>query len=78
MIAELIAIELVTLHMVDGRAVQVNPAQVTQLVHPHEEGNKQIVDTVHCVVRLADGSFVSVAEHCEEVQRMLEEKRDQK
>lgn len=66
-----LAVELVTLHMVDGRPVQLNPAQVTQLVHPHEKGNRQLTEKVKCVVRLTDGSFVSIAETCEDAEKAL-------
>jgi len=65
------AVELVTLHMVDGRVVQVNPAQITQLINPGEHGNTALIETVNCVVRLTDGSFVSVAESCDDVHRAV-------
>lgn len=67
------ALELITLHMVDGRVVQINPQQITQVIHMRKSGgNRALIDTVKCVVRLTDGSFVSVAETCEEVQRKAE------
>lgn len=66
------AIELITLHMVDGRAVQINPREVTQLVHPRDEENRALIDSVNCVVRFTDGGFVSVAETCEEVEKLME------
>lgn len=69
-------IELLTFHMVDGRVVQINPQQITQLIHSHVEGgNNVLVETVECVIRLTDGSFVSVAETCEEVQQAIEERK---
>ena len=68
-------VELLVLHMIDGRVIQVNPQQVTQLVHPHEKGNKALVEGVKCVIRLTDGSFASVAETCDEVQKMMEGKK---
>ena len=64
-------VELITVHMVDGRVVEINPTQIVQLVHPNEAGPKLLVDTVKCVVRLADGSYVAVAETCEEVQAKI-------
>jgi hypothetical protein len=70
MIAALVAIELVTFHMVDGRTVQINPAAVQQLVHPHEPVHRLMVPGVKCIIRLA-GSYVSVAETCEEVEQKL-------
>lgn len=71
MIAAFVAIELVTLHMVDGRTVQINPVAVQQLIHPHEPTHRLMVPGVKCVIRLA-GGYVSVAETCEEVQQRLE------
>lgn len=68
---ELVAIELVTFHMVDGRTVQINPAAVQQLIHPHEPNHKLLVKGVRCVIRLT-GGYVSVLETCEDVQQKLE------
>jgi hypothetical protein len=66
-----ITVELVTLHMIDGRVVQINPRQVTQIISPLD-GNKTLPDAVHCVVRLSDGSFTSVAEDCDKVRRLMQ------
>jgi hypothetical protein len=68
-------VELVTLHMIDGRVVQINPRQVTQLVSTAPDGNKSLPDAVNCVVRLADGSFTSVAEDCDAVRRLMQGKQ---
>jgi hypothetical protein len=64
-------IELVTVHMLDGRAVQVNVQEVTQLVHSTGKGNKSFVPGIHCVVRLTDGTFVSVVETCETIEKAM-------
>jgi hypothetical protein len=64
-------IELVTVHMLDGRAVQVNVQEVTQLVHSTGKGNKSFVPGIHCVVRLTDGTFVSVVETCEAIEQEM-------
>lgn len=66
-----LAAELLTVHMIDGRVVQINPAQITQMIHPREAGNRALADEVNCVIRLADGGFVSTAETCEEVEMLL-------
>lgn len=71
MFGMLVAIELVAFHTVDGRTVLVNPAQVTQVIHPSGKGNKLVVPSARCVIRL-EGSYVSVIETCEEVQQKLE------
>ena len=66
-----VLIELITVHMVDGRTIEINPRQITQLVHPHGSGHRTLIGTVKCVIRLTDGSFVSVAETCEEIQAKI-------
>jgi hypothetical protein len=71
----LAAVELVTLHMVDGRVIQINPKQVVQLVSGHQDGkpNKTLVDTVNCVIRFTDGTYTSVAETCDAVRALMGE-----
>jgi hypothetical protein len=71
------AVALVELHMVDGRIVQINPEQITQMLHPREAGeaNKQLPDEVRCLIRFTDGSYLSVVEDCDEVRRALEGKQ---
>jgi len=64
-------VELITVHMIDGRAVQINSQQITQLIHGSEGPNKVLVKGVHCVIRLTDSSFVSVAETCAEVEAKI-------
>jgi hypothetical protein len=67
------AVELVVLHMVDGRIVHVNPREVTQLVQPREAGeNKQLPDEVECLIRFTDGTYLSVVEDCDKVRRAFE------
>lgn len=68
-LATLIALVLIQLHTVDGRIVHINPAQITELAQPRPDKtpNKQFHDAVECVIKLADGSYVSVAESCAEV-----------
>lgn len=69
----LIAAQLIVLHTIDGREISINPAQVTSL-HAAKPGeaNKQLALGVRCLVNLTDGKFVSVAESCETVRRMLQ------
>jgi hypothetical protein len=67
----LVIIELVLVHMVDGRTVQINPAQVTRL-QPGGMG-KVVTDKVRCVIHLTDGSYTSVVETCDEVRKLLED-----
>lgn len=70
MIAE-VAITMITLHMIDGRVVRLNEQQITQLVEPRAHGS-QLPEEVNCIVRLTDGSYVSVAETCDAVRAAME------
>lgn len=71
MIAALVAIELVTLHMIDGRVVLINPAAVQQLYHPTKNGNRLVAPATKCLVKMAS-NYLSVLESCEDVQRLLQ------
>ena len=66
------AVALVLLHMIDGRPVLINPKQVTQLLSSLPGPNKVLPDAVQCVIRLADGSYTSVAEDCDTVRKLIE------
>jgi hypothetical protein len=65
---------LVTLHMVDGRVVVINPEQVTRLGEARlaDDDGKQLHPDVRCVVYLTDGKYVSVVEECAEVRKLME------
>ena len=69
----LAAVELITLHMIDGRVVQINPKQVTHLLseNPDDDSGRVLVEGVHCVVKFTDGAFLSVAESCEKVRELM-------
>ena len=68
----LAAVQLVTLHTVDGRVVAIAPEQVTSLTSSKEgQDNKLVTGAVHCVVNLADGKFISVREDCFVVRKAL-------
>jgi hypothetical protein len=61
------------LHTVDGREVAINSDQVTNVVNGKDgEGNKLLVDKVHCVISFNNGRFISVLEDCADVLRMIE------
>lgn len=70
----LIAVQLITVHMVDGREVHVNPQEVTRLSDARDEGDpaKKVVGPVHCIIYLSDGKYVSVAEDCSTVRELME------
>lgn len=73
---ELLALELIVLHTIDGHDVHVNPKHVVSLLDRIEtQQNKALSDKVQCVVRMLDGKFISVAESCTSVRRKLQEAR---
>jgi hypothetical protein len=70
----LIELHLVVFHSVDGHEVAINPAQVTTMyAAKDDQENRLFVDSVRCVIGLTDGKFVTVAENCNVVKRLLEE-----
>lgn len=71
MIATLVALSFVTFHTPDGRFIQINPAAVISLVHPHDPPHPLMAEGVNCLIRLT-GGYASVMETCEEVQKILE------
>ena len=66
---------LLLLHAPDGQEYRIASEQVTSLHAPRPSGDKHFVSTVHCLVNLADGKFVSVVETCPEVAKKLAEHR---
>ena len=59
--------------MIDGRVIQVNPRQVTQLLSGHPDTpNKELPEAVKCVVRFTDGTYASVSESCDTVRELME------
>lgn len=69
----LVVLQLVVMHTVDGREVSINPKQVTSLHGAKDgQGNQLLTGDVSCVVGLTDGKFISVAESCDAVRKLLE------
>jgi len=62
---------MILVHMIDGRPVRVNPATITQLAPPATAEHTQLPPGVHCVLGLVDGRYLSVAEECAEVERLI-------
>jgi hypothetical protein len=63
---------LVIFHTPDGHEVAVNPYHVTNIIAAKDEKNKLFVDGVKCLINLADGRFITVAESCDKVKTKLE------
>jgi hypothetical protein len=71
---EFIVYQMVTLHGVDGREVEINPDRVTHLVSSKEgQEGKHFVEGIHCMVNFDDGKFYTVVETCDVVQQLIEE-----
>ena len=69
------AVELITLHMLDGRAVMVNPEQITHLSETRSADNpkKQLTDEVNCVIRFTDATYTTVKMTCDEVRDIIQQ-----
>lgn len=65
--------QLAVFHSVDGYEVAINPALVTSVIAAKGTPNKLLTDSVRCIVNLADGKIVTIAESCDVVRRRLEE-----
>ena len=71
--ALLIAVQLVAVHMLDGREVQVNPASITQLQpgRPDDDPKRVLPRGIFCVIFFASGRYLSVVETCEQVRALM-------
>lgn len=68
----LVALKLIAVHGLDGRTVMINPKQVTTLTARKTSPTKVLVENINCVVGFADGRFISVVEHCEDIRKLME------
>jgi len=68
-----ILFELVALHTVDGREIDINPAEITQLHESKidDSPDRLMVKGVRCVVSTTDGKFISVTEDCSEIRTTI-------
>jgi len=66
----LLSVLLVELHGASGRIIYVNPAEVTSVRPPLEDG-KHFAKGIRCLVFGADGKYVAVIETCLEVRERL-------
>ena len=71
------AVFLLLLHAPDGQEIRIAPDQVTSLHAPRTDpsSQKHFAPTVHCLINLTDGKFVSVVEECPQIQKLLEERK---
>jgi hypothetical protein len=67
----LIAIQLITVHMIDGREVEINPHEVVRM-QTSDGSNHQIPDAVQCVIWFTDGKYLPVVETCQKVRELID------
>lgn len=78
-VADLIVLQLLTLHAPGGQEINLNPVHINSM-RAGEGGDKNVLLTgaVHCVIAMTDGKLVNVTESCAEVRRQIDEVERQK
>lgn len=61
--------QMIVTHMIDGREVTVNMAQVTHMSEARRDvdEDKQLARGIHCVLFFPGGDYVSSAEDCDTI-----------
>jgi uncharacterized protein YlzI (FlbEa/FlbD family) len=72
----LVAVQMITVHMLDGREVLVNSAAIAQLQpgRADDDPKRVIIKGVYCVIFFPSGRYLSVVETCDEVRNLIEAK----
>jgi hypothetical protein len=72
----LVAVQMITVHMLDGREVLVNPAAIAELRsgRPDDDPKRVLIKGVFCVIFFPSGRWLSVVETCDEVRKLIEAK----
>lgn len=65
------ALALIELHGLDGRAWYINPEYVVSVAEPKGEGDDLLTDKANCVVTTIDRKFLTVRESCVDVLKLL-------
>ena len=68
----LAAVLLITLHSPGGRAVYVNPQEVSSVRMPRDVNKEHFAKGTRCVLLMANSQIISVIESCQEVRDKLE------
>jgi hypothetical protein len=69
-----IGLVLITLHAPNGDIISINPGSITSMrdrAPVNESDERLMVKGVECMINLADGKYVSVKEHCDEVRELI-------
>ena len=72
---EVVALQLIVLHALDGRDVVINPRAVVSLRQARDESHpgKQLTGKVNCIIATTDGKYLTVEESCDSVRQRLEQ-----
>jgi hypothetical protein len=65
--------DLVELHTLDGKAVQINPMMVVSMRAPQAQDKRIMHENVRCIVNFVDGKFITVIEPCSVVREKMGE-----
>jgi hypothetical protein len=65
--------DLVELHTLDGKAVQINPIMVVSIRAPQAQDKRIMHANVQCIVNFVDGKFITVIEPCSVVREKMGE-----
>lgn len=68
----IVALQLVPLHQVDGRAILVNPNEITAVATPRRGEQKLGAPGTACMVFMSDGTHWQVLETCATVKQLIE------
>jgi hypothetical protein len=68
----ILSLNLITFAAPEGGLVTINPAEVVSTRAPHRGFDPD----VKCIIHMADGKHVAVAEDCQTVNRKLREEED--
>lgn len=75
MLDALVALQLITVHNVEGQAVFINTRQIVSLRDARESSDRLVTGGVRCMVMLADGKYQAVVEDCAAVRKLIEERQ---
>ena len=65
--------DLVELHTLDGKPVQINPIMVVSIRAPQAQDKRIMHESVRCIVNFVDGKFITVIEPCSVVRAKMAE-----
>ena len=76
MLHELVTLQFIILHTLDGRATYVNVDHVVSMVE--QKGRDTFVGAANCLISTVDHKFITVMETCESVKIRLDTMRSKK